>query len=160
MKRLPFALGLCLAVLVLTACPIYPYDPGYDPPELYDFEGDWSGAVKDSVGGTGSLNVTVTFQSRSGNLGGEWEVVFGEDTVGGVFNGNAYNSYESSEGEVKLRLIPAAATGCILESTGVNEDGKLSATYNASPTQPAACADLAFGVGTFTITKQLHIYAK
>lgn len=156
MKRLPFTLGLFAVVIVLTACPIYPYDPApYDPPELYDFEGGWSGAVKDSVGGTGELNVTVTFQSNSGSLGGEWEAVFGESSVEGVFNGAAYDAYKDSEGDVKLKLIPAAATGCILESTGVREDDKISATYSASPAQPEACKDLAFGVGTFTVTKQV-----
>ena len=154
MKRLTFASVLSLVVLSLTACPIYPYDPAYDPPALYDFEGAWSGTVKDSVGGAGKLNVTVTFQSSSGNLGGEWQATFGETTVEGVFNGNAYVSYAGGEDEVNLRLIPAAATGCILESTGVREDDKLSATYNASPAQPEACEGLAFGVGTFNISKQ------
>lgn len=71
MKRLYLVTSLFLTTLVLTACLIYPYDPGpYEPPELYDFEGDWSGTVKESVGGTGTLSVTVTFQSSSGNLGG------------------------------------------------------------------------------------------
>ena len=154
MKRLPFILGLLAVVTALTACPIYPYDSSYDPPDLYNFEGAWSGTVKDSVGGTGTLNVTVTFQSSSGHLGGEWQATFGEATAEGVFNGNAYVSYRGGEDEVNLRLIPAAATGCILESTGVREDDKLSATYNASPAQPEACAGLAFGVGTFNISKQ------
>ena len=148
MNRLRLSLGLLFMVFLLTACP-YSVEP-YEPPNLYDYTGTWTGTVKDSNVGEGDLVVTITLQSEGGTLGGEWQTDFGEVTAGGVFRGNLYG-YDSDE--VTLSFVLAPVTNCVLEVTAVREEDELSATYAPSLNLPSDCTGAPLGVGTFLIKK-------
>ncbi len=145
-----FGFTLFLSVPLLTACPIYP-DPYYPPPPLnYDFKGTWLGTLNDSQGGEGALTLVFTYQNTSTYAyGGSWQADFGTSDTQGVFEGQA--DYGNS---VSALLYLAEFPNCALEIRGARDEDTVAGTYRAASFQPEGCTAAAFGLGTFTVTKQ------
>ena len=134
-------ISFLLLTFILSAC-IVSYEPV--PPEaIYDFKGTWRGTIKDSVGGDGTLTVTVLYQStgqyQEAQFGGNWEVDFGEKgKSSGILQGTTYD-YEN----LNVFLNPASAIACSLRPTTVRNDKTVAATYSA--VSDSACLNAGFG---------------
>ena len=140
-------LSLFMAILVLTGC--YAYEPA--PVDRYDFQGDWQGTIQDSTGGTGTLSVTIDFQSggdfEDANLGGRWEADFGENgTSNGIIQGSTYD-YEN----LYIFLNPESAINCGLRPSTVREGDEIKAIYDV--VDNSECLAAGFGQGSFTLRR-------
>jgi hypothetical protein len=136
-------------LFLLTAC-CTSYEPL--PSDAFDFKGNWTGTIQDSVGGQGTLIVSILFQSsgqyREVSLGGRWEADFGEKgKSAGLFNGTTFD-YETIDGV----LNPNTAIDCNLFPTLVRNGNSVSATYSA--VSDLACQQAGFGQGSLTLTRQ------
>jgi hypothetical protein len=143
-----YLLSLSLFTLLVTAC--CSYTP-VSTIEIYDFRGTWTGVIKDSVGGDGTLVVTILYQSstiyQEAQFGGNWEADFGEKgKSSGILQGTTYD-YEN----LNVFLSPSAAISCSLRPSTVRNDNTVAATYSA--VGDSACLNAGFGQGTFSITK-------
>jgi hypothetical protein len=137
-----------LTTVILTAC-CTSYTPL--PVDAFDFKGTWTGTIQDSVGGQGTLTVTIIFQS-SGNyqqatLGGRWEATFPSGKSSGLFQGTTLD-YENIDGF----LNPDVAINCDLRPTMVRNNNTVSATYSAA--NDPSCQQAGFGQGSLTLTRQ------
>ena len=105
--------------------------------------------MSDSQGGEGSLALTFNYQSYF-SFGGGWQANFDSGDSEGVFDGQE----DPYSGGVSALLYLAEFPNCALEIRGARNEDTVAGTYRAASFQPEGCTAAAFGLGTFTVTKQ------
>lgn len=123
-------LGMMLA---LTAC------TSGTGPIAFNYGGQWSGTIQDSLAGNGIVSATLT-QSGS-DIGGTWQATF----AGGGNGGTAVGAINGSQ--VILELYPSNVSACPYRVVANRSGSTLSGNY-------AAFNCTGTITGTLTITKQ------
>jgi hypothetical protein len=101
--------------------------------------GTYVGTTQDSVGGTGSLRLTV---AQSGNsLSGTWAVTYPGGSNGGTLDGSTTGS------SITATLTPGVPTACPTALTGTSGGNRITGTY-------AVFNCTAVDTGSFDVTKQ------
>jgi hypothetical protein len=141
--KLPVLSGVIGLSFLLTACPIPPPPPPYEPPLSFDYTGQWSGTVLDSVGGEGALGLTILTQSApyGGALGGTWQ-----GAIAGGGSGIVRGQLLHSE-TLSLSLISSATQGCLYNAELSHEEEVLTGTYLSKGCDP-------YVTGTLELRKQ------
>lgn len=117
MKRFILATVLVFVAVGLTAC------SSGGGPAPFNYGGQWSGTIQDSVAGSGTITATLT-QSGS-SIGGTWQATF----LAGVNGGSAVGVINGSQ--VALELHPSDAMACPYNVVAHRTGSTLSGNYSA-----------------------------
>ena len=117
MKRFGFAILIVGTMLALSAC------TSNGGPSSFNYGGQWSGVIQDSMAGNGTITATLT-QSGS-NIGGTWQATF----LSGVNGGSAVGVINGSQ--VLLELHPSDVMACPYNVVANRNGSTLSGNYSA-----------------------------
>jgi len=105
----------------------------------FNYAGQWTGTIQDSVAGSGV--VSVTFTQSGSDIGGTWQATFAAGSNGGTAVG-AING-----AQVILELYPSSVSACPYRLVATRSGSTLSGNY-------AAFNCTGTITGTLAITKQ------
>lgn len=132
-KRFSAIAVIVVLLLALAAC------TSGTGPVAFNYAGQWSGTIQDSLAGNGIVSATLT-QSGS-DIGGTWQATF----TGGGNGGTAVGAINGSQ--VILELYPSNVAACPYRVVATRSGSMLSGNY-------AAFNCTGTITGTLTISKQ------
>lgn len=110
--------ALALLLTVLSAC-----TSGGGGPAAFDYSGQWTGTIQDSIAGTGTVSASL---AQSGNqLGGTWSATFNAGNNGGSLTGVITGN------SVVIELYPSNPSLCPYRVVANRSGSSLTGDYSA-----------------------------